>query len=190
MNCKSSTSDEQTACVSVLTQTSFTQWCIVRGDYYPVTVVQRNVVHSSWQTMQLPKFKLEILVVHLRGMQRWGCTGAETEVQSLLLWLSLSALQWGAGDKKYKSGPLCKSEHAVGTLWLWLGAEGSMVDCLHTASSNKDAIFFSFEYTLPFTSFPVSDIVCDSLPYQSTTVRNWRMHEFLLPPMVFWQVKD
>lgn len=96
----------------------------------------------------------------------------------------------GQVAKKYRSGPLCKSEHAVGTVCLAMAWHRRKHDrlgkcmhrCLHTVFSNKDTIFFSFEYTLPFSSFPVSDIVCDSLPHQSTTVRNWRMREFLLPP--------
>lgn len=85
-------------------------------------------------------------------------------------------------------------EGPVGLATAWLRRKpGSLWVCMHTDASTlspEDTVSFSFEYTLPFTSFPVSDIVCNPLPYQSITVGNVRMHEFLLPPIALWQVKD
>lgn len=85
-------------------------------------------------------------------------------------------------------------ERPVGLATAWLRRKpGSLWVCMHTYASTlspEDTVFFSFEYTLPLTSFAVSDSVCNSLPYQSITVRNVRMHEFLLPPIALWQVRD
>lgn len=36
-----------------------------------------------WQISRLPKLRLEVTAMHCSDVQRWGCTGTETEVLSL-----------------------------------------------------------------------------------------------------------